>query len=138
MRRLSSISGLLLCAATLGCGNEKPAQTEFKCNAAAVPVATPLKRLSALQLRATLADIVKLLDEADAPSVTAEIGDALAALPTDALSGPEPSFGGQRRLDQTLYQQTTDGMYAVGTALGAAITQGTGAARPRLTVAAGA
>lgn len=46
----------------------------------------------------------------------------MAALPRDLRAGPEPDYGGLRRLDQSIYAESVAGTYAVAVALGAGLS----------------
>ncbi|HVK68924.1 MAG TPA: DUF1588 domain-containing protein [Polyangium sp.] len=103
-----------------GKGGSTP--TSFVCDTEAVPEALPLRRLSHLQYRNTVSDLVRFA----APSAAAEIlggADPLfAQLPDDRRVGPDKHYAGFTRLDQALQQQHVDGAYRVGGEIGKALT----------------
>ena len=55
-------------------------------------------------------------------AILGELSHTLATLPRDLRGGPEPEYGGLRRLDQSIYAESVDGSYAVAVALGTALT----------------
>ncbi|MDC0743094.1 DUF1588 domain-containing protein [Polyangium mundeleinium] len=103
-----------------GKGGSTP--TSFVCDTEAVPEALPLRRLSHLQYRNTVSELVRFA----APSAAAEIlggADPLfAQLPDDRRVGPDKHYAGFTRLDQALQQQHVDGAYRVGGEIGKALT----------------
>jgi hypothetical protein len=109
------------------------ATSAFECKPGLLPPELPLRRLSNLQYRNVVEDSVRRLVPTHADSVLAEADAALGALPLDSPSGPEPKYGGFRRMDQAIFQETVNGSYQVGAVIGKAI-----ATDPtRLTEAAG-
>jgi hypothetical protein len=106
----------------------------FACKPNLVAPELPLRRLSRTQYDNAVRDLVGALVPAEQDAVLAEVQAALADLPADAPTGPDPQFGAMHRLDQTIYQQTVEGTYAVGRAVGEAIV----ASSERLAAAAGA
>ena len=96
--------------------------TSFVCATDAVPEASPLRRLSHLQYRNTVVDLVRFA----APSAAAQILDGaeplFAQLPSDQRVGTDKHYAGFTRLDQALQQQHVDGAYHVAEQIGAALT----------------
>lgn len=127
------------CRGVIGEGDElQPPGTIFQCDPSVVPPELPLRRLSERQYRNSIRDLIPLLSAADAPTIQTEIASAFAAYPVDSRSGPDEEFGGLRRLDQSLYQETANGAYSVGQAVAKALLKPKGGKRTRLTSAAGA
>jgi hypothetical protein len=79
------------------------------------------------EYRNTIADLIAWAIGGDAAStkqVSGAIAPALAELPDDVRQAvPQDLRGAFRRMDQTLQQTHVDGIYDVGVALGAALTQ---------------
>jgi hypothetical protein len=97
----------------------------FTCDPNAKPPAATLRRLTSSQYRSTLASLAawSLSDSAKGTAVMTELTDVLHALPDDQREPvPEDLHGSYRRLDQTLQQEHVDTYYAVGVAMGAALT----------------
>jgi hypothetical protein len=111
-----------------------PTPTAFVCDADAVPEALPLRRLSRLQYRNTVADLVRFAAPSAAAEILGEAEPSFAQLPGDQRVGPDKHYAGFTRLDQALQQQHVDGAYSVAEQIGAALT----ASAPRLTELAGA
>lgn len=120
------------CAAALGActgsigdgdgGGPKSTPTHFVCDAAAVPDALPLRRLSRTQYTNTVSDLVGAVAPADAQAILSSITPALASLPTDIPTGPDKHYAGFTSLDQALQQGHADGIYSVGAAIGKELT----------------
>lgn len=84
-----------------------------------------LTRLSRMQYLTRIRELIELTALEHSPAILNELEYVLAALPRDLRSGPEPDYGGLRRLDQSIYAEAVDGTYAVAVALGAALTSST-------------
>jgi hypothetical protein len=99
----------------------------FACDDSVAPQADTLRRLTMTEYQNTLADLIAWAlggDAASTKAVADSIAPSLAALPTDVRQAvPQDLHGAYRRMDQTLQQEHVDGAYAVGVALGAALTQ---------------
>jgi hypothetical protein len=108
--------------------------TMFACDAAAVPASLPLRRLSKVQYRNAIADLVTAALPGEGGAVIADLQPMLAEFPDDKRSGPLGDHGAYTRLDQTVHQASVDATYLVATAAGAGLT---GTAE-RLAAAAGA
>lgn len=97
----------------------------FSCDAKALPAPGGLKKLTEIQLRNTLTDLLKytLKDDTDVAAVMAEI-PSLARLPKDNRAAvPEDLHGSYRRLDQTLTQSHVDAVYDIEGEFGAALAK---------------
>ena len=111
---------------------QKP-RSPFVCSQSEQAPEHALSRLSGRQYRQRIRDLVEFLAPDHSTAVLSDIHHVLAALPPDLRSGPDPAYGGLRRLDQSIYAEAVDGTYAVAVALGGALTS-----RPeRLRAAAG-
>jgi hypothetical protein len=106
----------------------------FACQPDLIAPELPLRRLSHAQYRHAVRDLVGVLVPAERDVILAEIEGAMVTVPPDTRTGPDPKLGAMRRLDQTIYQETVDGAYAVGKAVGESIV----ATDARLEAAAGA
>jgi hypothetical protein len=114
---------------------DEPFQTsKFECDPAQVPTELALRRLSRVQYVNAVHDLVAGLVPNDVDAVIAQAELRIGSIPSDARSGPDPMYGGLTRLDQSIFQETVEGSYHVGAAIGAAIAQDPA----RLTAAAGA
>jgi len=147
VRSLSRLSLVLATATVVGCvgsigdgddGNDPNVVTHstsaFECKPNIAPTELPLRRLSSVQYRNVVEDVVRRIVPTQADSVLSEVANKIGALPLDSRSGPEPKYGGFRRLDQAIFQETVSGAYQVGAEVGKAV-----ATNPeRLTEAAGA
>lgn len=105
----------------------------FSCSPERVAPELPLRRLSHAQYTHVVRDLVGGLVPDERDVILGEIQPAMAAVPDDTRSGPDAKIGALRRLDQTIYQETIDGAYGVGKAVGEAIV----ASEARLGTAAG-
>ncbi len=103
-----------------GKGGSTP--TSFVCDADAVPEALPLRRLSHLQYRNTVSDLVRFVIPSAAGDVLGTAEPIFAQLPDDQRVGPDKHYAGFTRLDQALQQQHVDGAYRVAEQIGAALT----------------
>jgi len=132
-----------LCAATGACtgliggpDEQGPGSTptSFVCAADLVPAEVPLRRLSNLQYRNTMADLIKLAVPSAKDEVLAAVTPLFDQLPKDRAIGPDKHYAGFTRLDQALQQEHADGAYVVAEAISKALV-GTSA---RLSELAGA
>jgi hypothetical protein len=99
--------------------------SNFTCDPTARPPVGTLRRLTSTQYRNTLASIASwsLGDATQGSALMNELTDTLHALPDDQREPvPEDLHGSYRRLDQSLQQEHVDTYYAVGVAMGAALT----------------
>jgi hypothetical protein len=87
-----------------------------------VPEALPLRRLSHLQYRSTMADLVRFASPSAAAAILGEAEPLFAQLPSDQRVGPDKHYAGFTRLDQALQQQHVDGAYDVAEKISAALT----------------
>ena len=110
-----------------------PRPPAFSCDPDAIAPEQPLRRLSSSQYRNALRDLIAATAPGNSATIMASLEAPLSALPRDIRSGPEPDYGGMRRLDQTIYAETIEGTYQVALAAGAALTS----ASNRLQAAAG-
>jgi hypothetical protein len=100
-----------------------PAPTTFSCDAQAASAETPLRRLTMVQYRNTVRDLVASFTGNDTGALSA-VSSALDSLPDDRREPvPQDLHGSYRRLDQTIQQAHVDSMYAAGVAVGKALTQ---------------
>jgi hypothetical protein len=108
------------CTGVIGDPLEGPGSTptSFVCDEDAVPATVPLRRLSHLQYRNTVADLVRFAAPASADVVLGAVAARIAGLPEDQRVGPDKHYAGFTRLDQALQQQHVDGAYAVAAAVG--------------------
>lgn len=67
-------------------------------------------------------ELIEFAAPAHSAAILSELTNALAALPRDLRSGPEPEYGGLRRLDQSIYAEAVDGTFEVARVFGAALT----------------
>lgn len=95
--------------------------TSFVCDADQVPEALPLRRLSHLQYRNTMTDLVRFASPSAADAILGEAEPLFAQLPSDQRVGPDKHYAGFTRLDQALQQQHVDGAYHVAETIGAAL-----------------
>lgn len=114
-------------------GPELVREPPFTCLTDAVGPELPLRRLSHTQYLQSVRDLVQLLAPQDAQAVLSEVNQQLSSLPDDARGGPDPAYGGLRRLDQSIYQRGVEGSYEVA----AAVAKSIGKTSARLTAAAG-
>lgn len=110
-------------SSTSGGGGNSPDLTPvFSCDEAEVPESVPLKRLSYLQLRSTLKDLIALALPESGESALSDLEPVLDRLPRDTRRGPDTAFAWFSRLDQTVQQSHVDEQYAISTAVAAALT----------------
>ncbi len=118
-------SALVGGSATTGGGGTAPVDLHtptFTCDPEAAPPSLPLRRLSALQLKNTLKDLIAFAVPKSASSVLGEVEADVDRLPADSRQGPDPTFARFDRLDQTVQQRLVDDHYALARQLGAALT----------------
>lgn len=94
----------------------------FSCNDAEVPASVPLKRLSYVQYRNTLRDLIVIALPENAAAVLDELASTFDRLPRDTRKGPDTAFAWFSRLDQTVQQSHVDEQYALSNAVAAAVT----------------
>jgi len=102
-------------------GTTNPAS--FTCDTELTPAAIPLRRLSHVQYRNTINDIVRFAAPKSATSVLDTVNPLINLLPDDQRIGPDKHYAGFSRRDQALQQEHVDGLYAVGTAVGKELTK---------------
>ena len=93
----------------------------FACKPGLQPTELPLRRLSNQQYRRAMTDTLRALLPSEADGVLSEMQNRVDALPRDKRSGPDPKYGGFRRLDQAIFQETVSGSYEVGSLIGSAV-----------------
>jgi hypothetical protein len=102
-----------------------PTTIAFACDANAPPPPAALRRLTMVQYRNTIADLVawSLGSASAGASVMTGLASPLDALPDDRREVvPQDLHGSYRRLDQTLQQTTVDTTFDLATSVGAALT----------------
>lgn len=102
-------------------GTTNPAS--FACDTDLTPAAIPLRRLSHLQYRNTISDIVRVAAPKSASVVIDAVSPIMNQLPQDQRIGPDKHYAGFSRRDQALQQEHVDGLYAVGAAVGKELTK---------------
>jgi len=108
---------------TAGNGQEPDLHTaSFSCAPDAIPASLPLRRLSAIQLKNTLKDLITFALPKSANAVLTEVGADIDQLPVDSRQGPDTVFARFDRLDQTVQQRLVDDEYKLARQLGAALT----------------
>jgi hypothetical protein len=131
------VTSLVGCVGSIGGdspGEQVASETSaFSCHPEALPPELPLRRLSQSQYRNAVRDLVAVLAPNDGAAVLAEIEPRLDEMPPDVRSGPEPIYGGMRRVDQALYADSVNASYFVAVAVGTAISSSS----TRLEAAAG-
>jgi hypothetical protein len=109
-----------------GSGPDQAASSAaFTCDPNATPPAATLRRLTSSQYKSTLASLAtwSLGDATKGAALMTELSDSLHSLPDDQREPvAQDLHGSYRRLDQTLQQEHVDTFYAVGVAMGAALT----------------
>ncbi|MEZ4232815.1 MAG: DUF1592 domain-containing protein [Polyangiaceae bacterium] len=98
------------------------APVSFECDEAKVPDAVPLRRLSNVQLRNTVRDLLERTLPGDAEAIYTGVETTLNGFPADTRKGPEQHWGGFTRVDQSVTQEHVDRDYDLAVALGAALT----------------
>jgi len=96
--------------------------TTFTCSPDAAPPSLPLRRLSAVQLKNTLEDLIGFALPKSASAVLSEVGPHIDQLPADSRQGPDPTFARFDRLDQTVQQRLVNDEYTIAGEIGAALT----------------
>jgi len=131
---LSPLAAAVLAACTgiIGSEGEGPDEpsvppstpTEFNCDPNAVPEELPLRRLSEVQYRNTLRDLVDYALPGQTDIVMAELDFETTQLVADvaANDGGDQRYAKFSRLDQTVQQAHIDTEYAAAAAVGAALT----------------
>ncbi len=95
----------------------------FECQQSEVPASVPMRRLSMVQLRNTLQDLLRgSVPSADADAIFADATTILDAFPADARSGPAEHWGGSTRVDQRVAQEHVDRDYDLAVRVGSALT----------------
>jgi hypothetical protein len=120
----AACTGIIGDGSDTGAPGEKPPSTptNFVCDEELVQDALPLRRLSFVQYRNTITDIVRfaLPDEADA--VMAAVETSFDRLPDDLRIGPDKHYAGFTHLDQAVQQDHIDGAYIIAENIGAELT----------------
>lgn len=120
---LSALTGA--CTGIIGNDDDKPNgtnPTSFTCDTDLTPAALPLRRLSHVQYRNTVNDIIRFAAPKIATAAIESVTPIIEQLPADQRIGPDKHYAGFSRRDQSLQQEHVDGLYAVGAAVGAALT----------------
>lgn len=107
-----------------GGGPPSSTPTSFACDETLPTPALPLRRLSKTQRENTLRDLVRFAVPEDADAVIADIEPLFTQIPDDERIGADKHYARLSRLDQTVQQEHADAAYAVGRALGVALTTG--------------
>jgi len=94
----------------------------FTCSPDALPASLPLRRLSAIQLKNTLKDLIAFALPKSANAALSEIGADIDQLPADSRQGPDTTFARFDRLDQTVQQRLVDDEYTLARRIGSALT----------------
>lgn len=106
-----------------GAGGGPPeGTTSFACDPAVTPPELPMRRLSRVQREATIRDLVRWAVPDHADDVIAAVEPTFERIPADQRIGRDLHYARFSRLDQTLQQEHVDAAYALGRALGAAVT----------------
>jgi len=95
----------------------------FSCSPDALPASLPLRRLSSVQLKNTLKDLIAFALPQSAKAVLGEVLADIEQLPADSRQGPDTIFARFDRLDQTVQQRLVNDEYALAGELGAALTR---------------
>ncbi|MGE3673010.1 MAG: DUF1592 domain-containing protein [Polyangiaceae bacterium] len=98
------------------------APVSFTCDDTKEPDAVPLRRLSNVQLRNTVRDLLESTLPSDADTIYAGVETTLNGFPQDSRKGPEEHWGGFTRVDQSVTQEHVDRDYDLAVALGNALT----------------
>jgi hypothetical protein len=103
--------------------SDPPRQSQFTCEASAVPSELPLRRLSNAQYRNLVTDLVTASLPAEASAVLLAVRPSLEQLPRDQrVTPPGTTHGGFTRMDQTLQQAFVDATYQVAVDVGRQLT----------------
>jgi hypothetical protein len=94
----------------------------FSCSPDAAPPSLPLRRLSSVQLKNTLKDLIGFALPKSASAALRELAADIDLLPADSRQGPDTIFARFDRLDQTVQQRLVDDEYALAREIGAALT----------------
>ncbi len=144
--RCSSVLGLLAAVSISGCykgggfdpnadddptaGDEEgddvgeTPPTAFECDDSLVPESVPLRRLTKVQYRNSVRDLLRWALPGEGEAVADLVEPRIAAVPDDSRQAPEGvHHGGFVQLDQSVHQEHIDATYEVGRAVGAALTQ---------------
>ncbi|NUP05396.1 MAG: DUF1592 domain-containing protein [Polyangiaceae bacterium] len=101
-----------------GAGGPGNGIDSFACDASLIPASVPLRRLSKVQYRNAIRDLVTELFPVDADLVRDGVEPMFQGFPNDKRSGPLGDYGAYTRLDQTVHQETVDATYTIGTFVG--------------------
>jgi hypothetical protein len=96
--------------------------SQFECNPDLIAPELPLRRLSRVQYKNSVQDLIARFTGNDTASVLAEVDAAIETMPDDLKKGTDVHYALLHRLDQSVYQETIDSAYAVGEAVGRALT----------------
>jgi len=98
--------------------------TAFECDDSLVPESVPLRRLTKVQYRNSVRDLLRWALPGEGEAVADLVEPRIAAVPDDARQAPDGvHHGGFVQLDQSVHQEHIDATYEVGRAVGAALTQ---------------
>jgi hypothetical protein len=104
-------------------GDDAPSPGGFECDPSLVPDEVPLRRLTKVQYDNTVRDLLRWALPGEADAVAQAVAPLVAAVPDDSRQAPEGiHHGGFSRLDQSVHQEHIDTTYAVGKAVGEALT----------------
>lgn len=99
--------------------------TNFVCDEEVVQDALPLRRLSHVQYRNTVTDIVHFALPSEADAVNAAVASTFDRIPDDLRLGPDKHYAGFTSLDQAIQQDHVDGAYTVAAAVADELTNTT-------------
>ncbi len=127
---ISLAAGAAACTGFIGggtdeTGSETPPSstpTNFVCDESVVQDALPLRRLSYVQYRNTIADIVRYALPGEADAIVTGLEPSFARLPDDTRTGPDKTYAGFTQLDQAVQQDHIDGAYLTGLQVAAELT----------------
>lgn len=135
MQKLSSSLPLIAiacaaCTGVIGGGpsdtappdKEPSTPTSFVCDEELVQDTLPLRRLSLVQYRNTVRDLVRYALPSEVDSVMVDVSPSFERIPDDLRVGPDQHYAGFSHLDQAVQQDHIDGAYAVAVAVGEALT----------------
>jgi hypothetical protein len=106
----------------VGGGPPSSTPTNFECDPSLVAPQLPLRRLSKTQRENTIRDLARWIVPAEADGVIGEVEATFSQIPDDERVGEDKHYARLTRLDQAVQQEHADAAYAVGRALGVALT----------------
>ncbi|MFO0550515.1 MAG: DUF1592 domain-containing protein [Polyangiaceae bacterium] len=103
-------------------GSPPSSPTNFVCDDALVPAQTPLRRMSLVQYRNTVSDLVAFANPTEGATIFDGVAPLFDRVPKDVRTGTDKHYGKLSRLDQAVQQEHADAAYAISTAVGTALT----------------